>query len=46
MAVSIVKRLKDLDSVIQDACVEMAGVLVANVKYGGGEWLKVRVAMW
>ena len=36
MVASIVKRLKDSDSVVRDACVETAGVLATSVRSSGG----------
>ncbi|KAJ0968680.1 hypothetical protein J5N97_021557 [Dioscorea zingiberensis] len=36
MVGSIVKRLKDTDSVVRDSCVEIAGVLATNVRGPGG----------
>ncbi|CAD5168616.1 unnamed protein product [Musa acuminata subsp. malaccensis] len=36
MVGSIVKRLKDTDSVVRDACVETCGVLASSVRDGGG----------
>ncbi|RZR77277.1 hypothetical protein BHM03_00002292 [Ensete ventricosum] len=36
MVGSIVKRLKDTDSVVRDACVETCGVLASSVGDGGG----------
>ncbi|XP_073001676.1 TORTIFOLIA1-like protein 2 [Typha latifolia] len=37
MTGSIVKRLKDSDSVVRDACVETCGVLVTSIRNYGGE---------
>ncbi|XP_060670398.1 TORTIFOLIA1-like protein 2 isoform X2 [Ziziphus jujuba] len=37
MIASIVKRLKDPDSVVRDACVETVGALASRLSNGGGE---------
>ncbi|XP_008789615.1 TORTIFOLIA1-like protein 2 [Phoenix dactylifera] len=36
MVASIVKRLKDTDSVVRDACVETCGVLATSIRSSGG----------
>ncbi|KAG1326837.1 TORTIFOLIA1-like protein 2 [Cocos nucifera] len=36
MVASIVKRLKDSDSVVRDACVETCGVLATSIRSSGG----------
>ncbi|KAL6191877.1 hypothetical protein ACLB2K_038266 [Fragaria x ananassa] len=45
MVASIVKRLKDPDSVVRDACVETVGVLASKLSNGRGEGDGVFVAL-
>lgn len=45
MVASIVKRLKDPDSIVRDACVETMGVLASKLSNGGGDSDGVFVAL-